>query len=169
MEKTVLRPCMFYGPPVPSRHVDIYRRMDSGWMPLVGGGGYARSLTHIDNLVLALRLALTKPAGSWQVYNIADREPYTTKQVVDAMASAVGVRPRYVPIPAFAAEIAFRVDTFLSMLDYYQQTLHLAGEATWNVGVSIDKARRELGYEPQVALDEGMRGAVEWCRAQGLL
>src|SRR5262249_46984325 len=25
MERVVLRPCMFYGPPVPDRHVDIYR------------------------------------------------------------------------------------------------------------------------------------------------
>jgi nucleoside-diphosphate-sugar epimerase len=166
MEKTVLRPCMFYGPPVPTRHVEIYRRLVSGWMPLVGGGGYVRSLTYIDNLVWALRLALTKPAGPWQVYNIADREPYTTKQVVDAMARALGVKPRYVPLPAFASDVAFRLDTFLSMLGYYQQTVHLGGEATWNVGVSIDKARGELGYEPQVSLEEGMRAAVEWCRAQ---
>jgi nucleoside-diphosphate-sugar epimerase len=169
MEKTVLRPCMFYGPPVPARHVEIYRRLLSGWMPLVGGGGYSRSLTYIDNLVQAMRLALTKPAGSWQVYNVADREPYTTKQVVDAMATALGVRARYVPLPAIAADVAFGMDKFLSTMGYYQQSLHLGGEATWNVGVSIEKARQELGYEPKVSLDDGMRTAVEWCRAERLL
>jgi nucleoside-diphosphate-sugar epimerase len=160
MECTVIRPCMFYGPPVPPRHVDVYRRVRSSRMPLVGGGGYARSLTHIDNLVQGVRLALRVPQAVGQVYNVADRDPYTTKQVVDAMARALGVEPRYIPLPAVAADVAYRVDSLLSTLGRYHQTTHLVGEATWNVGVSIDKARDELGYRPQVGIDEGMRGTT---------
>jgi nucleoside-diphosphate-sugar epimerase len=34
---------------------------------------------------------------------------------------------------------------------------------------SIDKARRVLGYEPKVDLEEGMRRCEEWLRAEGLL
>ncbi len=34
---------------------------------------------------------------------------------------------------------------------------------------SIAKARRILGYEPAVGLDEGMRRTEEWLRAEGLL
>jgi nucleoside-diphosphate-sugar epimerase len=169
MVRTVIRACMFYGPPVPHRHVEVYRRVASGRMPLVGGGNYARSLTHIDNLVQGARLALSKAGVNDQVYNIADSEPYTTKTVVDAMARALGVRPRYLRLPAFAADVAYEADWLLSTFGMYQQTLHLVGEANWNVGVSIDKARRELGYAPAVAIDEGMRGAVEWCRERGLL
>ncbi|MGO9837845.1 MAG: NAD-dependent epimerase/dehydratase family protein [Polyangiaceae bacterium] len=169
MARTVLRSCMFYGPPVPLRHVEVYRRVATGRMPLVGGGDYARSLTHIDNLVQGARLALSKAAANGQVYNIADREPYTTKKVVEAMARALGVPPRYLPLPALAADVAYQADWLLSTFGMYQRTLHLVGEATWNVGVSIEKARRELGYEPTVAIDEGMRGAVEWCRERRLL
>jgi nucleoside-diphosphate-sugar epimerase len=43
IETVILRPCMFYGPPVPARHVDIYKRIRTGKMPLVGDGGYDRS------------------------------------------------------------------------------------------------------------------------------
>ncbi len=169
MARTVIRSCMFYGPPVPTRHAEVYRRVMSGRMPLVGGGDYARSLTHIDNLVQGARLALSKAAAGGQVYNIADSEPYTTKRVVDAMARALGVRARYVPLPAVVASVAYDADWLLSTFGIYQRTLHLVGEATWNVGVSIDKARRELGYAPTVAIDEGMRSAVQWCREHGLL
>jgi nucleoside-diphosphate-sugar epimerase len=169
MERVVLRPCMFYGPPVPPRHVEVYRRILGGRMPLVGGGDYARSLTYIDHLVLALRLALTRRAAAGQVYYVADRQPYTTKRVVTAMAEALGTRPRFLPLPAFAADLAYRVDTLVSMYDRYQATVHLVGEANWNVGVSIDKARAELGYEPEVGIEEGMRRAVGWCRERGLL
>jgi nucleoside-diphosphate-sugar epimerase len=169
MERTVLRPCMFYGPPVPRRHVDVYRRIAHGWMPLVGSGKYARSLTYIDNLLQGVRLALSKSSAASQIYNIADAEPYTTRQVTEAMARALEARPRYIPLPGIVATLAFRADGLLASLGFYQQTLHLLGEANWNVGVSIEKARRELGYTPKVGIEEGMRAAVRWCRERGLL
>jgi nucleoside-diphosphate-sugar epimerase len=169
LEPVVLRSCMFYGPPVPSRHVEVYRRIVSGRMPLVGGGRYARSLTYIDNLVAGVRLATYKKAAAGQTYNIADAEPYTTKRVVEAMATALGVVPRYLRLPAFAASVAYEFDWLLSTAGRYQQEVHLVSEATWNVAVSIEKARRELGYAPRVGIDEGMREAVRWCRARGLL
>jgi nucleoside-diphosphate-sugar epimerase len=169
MERAVLRPCMFYGPPVPERHVDVYKRIVTGRMPLVGGGDYTRSLTHIDNLLQAVRQALTLGAANGQVYFVADREPYTTRVVVEAMGRALGVEPRFLRLPELVANAAWSADTLLAMYGSFHQTLHLVGEANWNVGVSIDKARRELGYEPRVEIDEGMRGAVAWCRAAGLM
>jgi len=138
-------------------------------MPLVGGGGYARSLSHVDNVLQGLGLALRSSAANGHVFNIADAEVYTTRRVVEAMAGALGVRPRYLPLPAVAAKAAYGVDWLVAAFGRYQQEIHLVGESDWNVGVSIEKARRVLGYEPKVTIDDGMRGAVEWCRAQGLL
>jgi nucleoside-diphosphate-sugar epimerase len=34
--------------------------------------------------------------------------------------------------------------------------------------VSARRARSELGWEPRVSLDEGMRRAEQWLRAEGL-
>ena len=36
-------------------------------------------------------------------------------------------------------------------------------------GYSIEKARLQLGYEPQVDLEEGMRRTQQWAKEQGLL
>jgi nucleoside-diphosphate-sugar epimerase len=169
MEPVILRPCMFYGPPVPPRHVDVYHRILRGRMPLIGGGAYARSVVFIDNLVACVRLALVKPAAARNVYYVADRHPSTTRGVVDAMARALGVEPRFLRLPAFAADAAYWTDQLFAMAGLYQQEVHLVGEGNWNVGVSIEKARRDLGYEPEVAIEEGMQRAVDWCRARGLL
>src|SRR5579862_3223577 len=163
METVVLRPCMFYGPPVPARHVDIYQRLISGRMPLIGQGNYARSLTYVDHLVQACRLALTHPAAAGQTYFISDLEPYTTKEVTDAMAQALGVSARYLKLPDVTAKLAYKLDLKLAECGLYWQALHLAGEADWNVGVSCEKARTELGYEPAISLNEGMKRAVAWC------
>jgi nucleoside-diphosphate-sugar epimerase len=169
MERVVLRPCMFYGPPVPQRHVDVYERIVASFMPLVGSGRYARSLVYVDNLVQAVGLALSRSEAAGQTYYVADARPYTTRDVVEAMARALGVKPRYLRLPAPFARLAYAVDRAASIHDVYLQEVHLVGEADWNVGVSIEKARRELGYDPRVSLDEGMQRAVDWCRAQGRL
>ncbi len=169
LEGVVVRPCMFYGPPVPARHVDIYKRIVDGKMPLVGHGNYARSVTHIDNLVQGCMLALTKAAAIGQTYYIADQEVYTTKRIVEAMANALETHPRYLRLPALIAPLAYWGDRTLAALGLYWQNLHLVGEADWDVGVSIEKAQAELDYQPTQELAEGMCGAIHWCREKGLL
>lgn len=169
METVNLRPCMFYGPPVPLRHIEIYRRIIAGRMPLVGSGDYARSVVHIDNLIQCCRLALTHPAAAGQTYYVADREVQTTRSVVEAMARALGVPPRFLPLPRLVAPLAYVGDMTLAACGLYWQTLHLVGEADWHVGVSIAKAERELGYAPVVTLDQGLAQAIAWCREHGHL
>ena len=169
IEPVVLRPCMFYGPPVPPRHVEIYRRIQTGRMPLVGGGDFARSLTHVDNLVQGCRLAMTHPAAVGQTYYITDEPVYTTREIVEAMADALGTSPRFLRLPRLTATAAYAVDRILAAVGCYWQTVHLVGESDWHVGVSCEKARRELGYRPTRTLAEGMRQAVAWCVTQGLL
>jgi len=168
-EGVVLRPCMFYGPPVPARHVEIYKRILTSRMPLIGHGNYARSLTHIDNLVQACRLALVHPKAIGQVYYIADEPVYTTRRVVEAMAAALDTSVQFWRLPALTAPMAYYGDRALAAAGIYWQTLHLVGEANWHVGVSIAKAQTELGYIPLVTLEAGMRRAIQWCRDHKLL
>ena len=35
------------------------------------------------------------------------------------------------------------------------------------IACDITRARKELGYEPGVALLEGMRASIRWCLARG--
>lgn len=168
-EVVSLRPSMFYGPPVPQRHVDVYRRVRNGRMPLVGGGDYRRSVTHVENLVQAVRLAMRKPEAAGQRYYVVDDEIATTRSIVEAMAEALGVAPRYIKLPAFAGSFAYAADRALEAAGVYSAPVHLIGESNWHVAISAEKARRELGYAPARSLREGMREAVEWCVRTGKL
>lgn len=168
-EVVVLRPSMFYGPPVPERHLEIYRRILCGRMPLVGHGEFARSITYIDNLVQATRLALTHPRSAGQTYYIVDDKVYTTRQIAESMARALGTSARFIPVPTLAGPVAYALDCAFAAIGFYVQPLHLVGESHWHVGISCRKAMEELGYHPAVELDEGMRRAVEWCRRTGKL
>jgi 2-alkyl-3-oxoalkanoate reductase len=165
----ILRPSMFYGPPVPQRHVEIYKRILYGRMPLIGGGRYNRSLVHVDNLTQAVELAMVSEKAPGQTYFIVDRSVYTTYDVVEAMAEALGTRARYITLPAALAEGAYQFDRAVSALGIYIAPIHLVGESHWHQSASCEKAMRELGYKPTIELHDGMRNAIQWCRERGKL
>lgn len=165
----VVRPCMFYGPPLPTRHIDIFKRIQNGRLPLIGGGQYARSLSYIDDLVDGILLAMEHPAAAGNVFNICDSRVYTTREVCEAMAEALGVPARFWPMPGLSASTAYAIDRILAAGGVYSMNLHLLGEANWNVGCSNEKARRLLGFSPKVDLREGYRRAVAWARDQKML
>ena len=72
-------------------------------------------------------------------------------------------------MPAIGAPVAFLVDSMIARTGRYWRDVHLVGEANWNVGVSVEKSRTELGFEPDVSLEDGMARAVARCRERGLL
>jgi nucleoside-diphosphate-sugar epimerase len=168
-EVVVLRPSMFYGPPVPDRHIDVYRRILSGRMPLIGDGLYRRSITYIDNLVQATRLALTHPAAAGEAFYVVDERIYTTREIMEAMASALGVPLRVIRLPRAVGPAAYWTDRLLASAGVYWQNLHLVGESHWHVALSCAKLKQRLGWNPGVELEEGMRRAVAWCRERGKL
>ena len=168
-EVVVARPCMFYGPPIPQRHVDIFRRIQAGRLPMVGDGRYARSLSYIDDLVQGILLCLTHPAAPGNTFYLCDAQPYTTREVCEAMAAALGVPARFFPLPVASAKLAYAVDRLVSATGFYSMNFHLLGEADWNVGCSSERAAEMLGYRTTVDVWEGYRRAVAWCRKRKLI
>jgi nucleoside-diphosphate-sugar epimerase len=168
-EIVILRPSMFYGPPVPPGHVEIYRPILDGRMPLVGDGKFARSITYIDNLVQACRLALYRPNAAGQTYYIVDARVYSTKEIVEEMGHALGAPVRYLRLPRSVGPTAYALDRALAALGPYWPSLHLLGESHWHVGISCAKAMRELGFKPEIDLTTGMQRVVHWCRKKGKL
>jgi nucleoside-diphosphate-sugar epimerase len=70
--------------------------------------------------------------------------------------------------PALAGRLAERVDALIQRTGRYVQQVHVLGEMDKTIACEIGAARAELGYEPTVALEEGMRQSIRWCRDQGL-
>jgi nucleoside-diphosphate-sugar epimerase len=45
----------------------------------------------------------------------------------------------------------------------YHQKIHVLSEMNKTIACTIAKAERELGYRPEVELEEGMRRSIAWC------
>jgi nucleoside-diphosphate-sugar epimerase len=165
----IIRPCWFYGVRQPERQTVFFRMIKKGNPIIFGDGMNLRSMSYIDNVVDALILAEEKAVSSGQTYWVADSGPYATIEIYRAIARLLGVkdlRPRF--LPSYASTLCRTTDTLLQGCGLYVKEIHVAGEMDRDIACSIDKARQELGYEPKVGLEEGMRRSIEWCAAAGI-
>lgn len=170
IDGVVIRPCWFYGPGQPERQTRFFRMIRSGRPIIFGTGKYWRSMSYIDDTVQGLILAALSSKAPGQVYWIADKEPYRVNRIYETIAGLLGARslcPRHVP--EWASRGCGLLDDGLQACGFYVPELHVAGEMIEHIACSIRKAEAELGYAPQVGLEEGMRRSIDWCRARGLL
>lgn len=170
-ETVILRPAAIYGPGDPERFFMIFKRVSAGTFPMFGSGRTLYHPLYVDNLVDAFLLCMPPGAGNGRAYLIADENYYQIEQIVRAVAGALGVQvriPHYPVLPVVVlghiVEKAYRPfglapPIFPRRVDWYRQ----------NRAFDIARAKRELGYEPRVQLDEGLQRTAVWYREKGYL
>lgn len=167
---TVVRPGDVYGPASVPWALRPLEAMRARRLILPRGGGGLITLVYIDDLVDCLLRALTLPQAAGRTYTAWDGHPVRAQEFFDYFARMLGRRrvPN-LPLPllqagAYAQELVARATgtapavsrgaiEFVSRRAVYPNT----------------RARRELGWEPRVALADGMARTERWFREQGLL
>jgi nucleoside-diphosphate-sugar epimerase len=126
---------------------------------------------HVADVVRATLLAADVPGAVGHTYIVSDRDPYLFADVVDTVARALGRGRGGVTIPRRAAEVGIGlVEDGCRILGREPPfTRHRLASMCGERLLSIERARRELGFEPQVGLGEGMRETVQWYLQQGLV
>jgi len=169
IETVIIRPCWFYGPGQPARQTTFFKMIQKGNPIVFGDGKNLRSMSYIYNLVDGIKLAIKSKKANGETYWIADKKPYTTNEIYGTVAKIFNVelKPRF--IPGISSEICKIIDTLIQSVGFYQQEFHVAGEMNKDIACSIEKAEKELGYKPKVALEQGMKESIAWCKKKGLL
>ena len=170
----IIRAPWFYGPNQPPRQSQFFRAIRRGRFPLVGDGTKRRSMAYTGNLVQGLLRAEVADKAPGNAYWVADARPYELREILATVRRALAaeglpdVRARAAcRLPRVAARLAERADTVLQGRGRYVQPLHVLGELNHTIACDISRARDELGYEPTVALEEGMRASIRWCLDHG--
>ncbi len=164
MDITILRPTALYGPGDPGRFRMLFRQVKRGWFPYFGAGKALYHPVYVENFCEAFELARETPASKGQTYLIADEQYFPICEIVAKIAAVMGVQARSVHLPfwpmyalAVAVEFLFKPlpwdpPIFPRRVDWYRQ----------NRAFTIEKARRELGYRPKIALDDGLKLTYAW-------
>src|SRR5215831_15587168 len=110
-------------------------------MTIFGDGEQTRAFTHIKDVAPVIARSVEVPAAANQVFNVGADVPYSVNRLAEHIAKAMGVEKRVVHLPARH-----------EVVDAYS---------------SHEKARRILGYEATVGLEEGIAAMAEWVRRHG--
>ncbi len=169
-----LRPHLIWGPGDTNLVPQVVARARAGRLRFVGGGDNLVDTVYIDNAVDAHLLAADrlKPGApcAGRPYFITNGEPRPLKEVINGILAAAGLPPENRSLPlavALAAgsllEAVHRVlpgDHDPVMTRFIARNL---ATAHW---YDISAARRDLGYEPRVSMDEGLRRLGDWFRTR---
>lgn len=169
---TIIRAPWFYGPHQPARQSQFFTAIRKGRFPLLGDGTQRRSMAFTGNLVEGLLCAEASVEAPGNAYWIADAEPYPFAYILATVRKALRaegyeVTERTLRVPAAVSVLAEKVDGILQGQGRYLQAVHVLGEMKDTIACDIGRARKELGYDPQVELFEGMRASIRWCRDHG--
>lgn len=159
LEAVVVRPRFVWGRGDTTLLPAMAAMVRDGRFAWVGGGRHLTETTHVDNTVEGLVLAATRGRDR-QAYFVTDGEPIVFREMVTRMLATQDLDPgdRSIPAPV-ARGAAVAVERLWRVLPL-PGAPPLTRLASWLVSLectlSIEKARRELGYAPVVTREEGL-------------
>ena len=108
-------------------------------MRVTGDGTQSRGFTYVDDIARGTILGL-KPVG-YELINLGGHETITINDMVTVFESKLGRKAHLEYIPRNKADVM----------------------ENW---ADVQKARRLLGWQPRVSLDEGIGRLVDWYLAE---
>ena len=108
---------------------------------IFGDGEQSRDFTYIDNVVQANILAMDAPDVSGKVFNIACGRKVTLNELIAELQELIGSDVEPIYAPARPGDVPHSL-------------------------ASLDRARAELGYEPEIDLREGLSRTIAHYREQ---
>jgi len=100
-----------------------------------GDGEQTRGFTYLDDIAAGTAAAL-KPLG-FEIINLGGHESISINALISKLEKAIGKQAKIKNYPAHPADMS----------------------ASW---ADVTKARKMLGWQPKIALDEGLRQTINW-------
>jgi nucleoside-diphosphate-sugar epimerase len=139
---TIIRPSALYGPRCVSRRVGqifIESAMKNNAMRVDGDGSERLDFTYIDDLVSGVIQAIRHPAARNQTFNMTYGQSRSLNELVEV------IKKSFPDIP----------------IEYVERDKLMPFRGT----LSIEKARKMIGYNPQNPIDVGFPKYIDWYKS----
>ena len=170
IDVVVARPIGIYGPG-DTRFLKMFRGVARRRFPMIGNGQAFYHLTYIDDLVEGFRLCGTVPSAKGRTYILAGPRYTTLEQLVHLVAQELNVAPPKVHFPVWpfwtagllcelvCVPLRIEPPIYRRRVDFY----------TKSRAFDTTRAKTELGFAPQVDLEDGIKRTANWYRSEGWL
>ena len=166
IQTVIVRPGDIYGPGDRVTLLKMAPLLEKGRMGTIDGGRALGAFTYVENLADGLILAGVKPEAAGQTYLITDGIKLTWKEYLEKLTGVLGVRrPWYSINGRLAYGIAIVLESIYRLFRIQSRPLltrYVVSHMTGDFHFRIDKAIKELGYQPRVNIDELIRETAEW-------
>jgi len=160
----IIRPKSFIGPERLGVFALLYDwAIDGHHFPVPGSGNNRYQFLDVEDLCEAIYLCMTLPADKVNdTFNVGAAEFGTIKSDYQAVLDQAGHGKKIIPIPAWPAILALRLLDKLGWSPLYKWIYETITEDSF---VSIEKAQRQLGWQPKYSNKEALLRNFEWYRA----
>lgn len=165
----ILRPGVIYAPGFDEAYLPVLKALEHGKMRIVGSGDNSIPFIHASDVVRAMLLASRAEKAVGDKYVIAPAERKTQKQVFEIACRCLGVRPPGAHISAWLAKLNLKFARLAGAISGSRPkiTEEYIDILASNRVFRTDKAKEDLGFEPKVALEDGIREMVDYYRSKG--
>lgn len=160
---SVARPGLVYGPG--DLHLlGFFASIKKGLFRVIDGGKALLHPIYIDDLTAAFLLCAERPEAIGRSYNIAGEHPVTIRELATTIAHSLDKELPRSSIPLWSANLASDIFAVIPGLQGEKAPLTRSRIKflTNSRAYDISRAETELGYTPQVKLEEGMKRTAEW-------
>lgn len=164
----VVRPPAVYG----ERDTEIlpfFKMIKKGWAIRMGFKAKELSLVHVVDLVQGMYLATTHADNAGEVYFLGSLECYNWKEIGEVAGKVLDKKVKNLAIPHF---LLFAVGGWGNLMErWFKAEVDLNLDRARRITrpswyCSSAKAAKELGYQQQISLKEGIQRTVEWYEEQ---
>ncbi|MBK9449939.1 MAG: NAD-dependent epimerase/dehydratase family protein [Bacteroidetes bacterium] len=163
-ETISIRPRLVWGPGDETILPNLLEMIDKGRFRWIDGGNYLTSTCYIDNLVDAVVMALDKGNGG-EAYFVTDATDSTMREFLTDLVGTAGRKPSNQSVPSWILRpVAWIFEAIYKLFRIRKKppvTRFSAAIMSAHCTIRSDKAREELGYIPNVSVEEGMRRLKE--------
>lgn len=162
-----IRPRAIFGPGDNAILPRLIKVCEKGMFPKIGDGSVEVDITYVENVVDALILCMNSGEHTLgQKYNITNGVRVNLYKMIEEVMGQLGKTYSY-------KDISLNKAFFIAKVLEHVSSIFLGGKepilTRYTVSVlsksqtlNIEKAKKELGYEPRVSIEEGIQHFVDW-------
>ena len=167
---TVVRPVGIYGPG-DTRFLKLFKYINNGKFKMIGTGKVVYHMTFVEDLVAGIALAGEREEAIGEVITIGGNEYVPVSELVSNIGNILGKPVSKFSIPAV---LVWWASLFCEIVckplgidpPLYRRRLDFFIK---DRAFDISKAKKLLGYEPKVPLEEGLKVTAQWYLQENLL